>query len=377
MYELITGRLPFKGDTAVEIAIKQMKEQIPSVCQFNESIPQSVENIILRACAKNPKNRYENVIEMYEDLQTCLKPERMNERRLVYRYPEHETEETNKVDPKLSREEKNHNIEEEIEEVKVKKKPKVLTIILAIVLGITALVIIVLAAIALLYPKTSKVKDITIPKNIVGLTESEAANELTELGLDVDVDLIEEHSDEYEEGKIIGTRPAIGRKVKEGSKVQLIISSGTDAITLDDYKDKDCQVIKELLNKEGISVTCEKQDVDDITKYTENQILSQDKPKGEKVKKGDSVVFKVPNMAIKYPDFLSENYTLDGVKAFCEENDISLKVTEEETDKYTPGAIFYQSRNAGTLVKSGVTLTVKVAKAVTKTEEEPKEDTTE
>ena len=64
MYELLTGKLPFKGENAVEIAIKQMKEQIPSVCKFNPDIPQSVENIILKACAKNPKNRYDSVLEM-------------------------------------------------------------------------------------------------------------------------------------------------------------------------------------------------------------------------------------------------------------------------------------------------------------------------
>ena len=57
MFELLTGKVPFKGDNAVEIALKQMKEQIPSVCEINPDIPQAVENIVLRACAKNPKNR--------------------------------------------------------------------------------------------------------------------------------------------------------------------------------------------------------------------------------------------------------------------------------------------------------------------------------
>ncbi len=56
-FELLTGNLPFKGDNAVEIALKHMKSDIPSVREINESIPQSVENIIIRATAKNPKNR--------------------------------------------------------------------------------------------------------------------------------------------------------------------------------------------------------------------------------------------------------------------------------------------------------------------------------
>src|SRR5574344_1049486 len=90
MFELLTGQLPFKGDNAVEIAIKQMKNQIPSVCNINSLIPQSVENIILKACAKNPKNRYNNVVEMYNDIETCLDEERMNEKRYVYQYSETE-----------------------------------------------------------------------------------------------------------------------------------------------------------------------------------------------------------------------------------------------------------------------------------------------
>ena len=97
MYECLTGKLPFKGDNAVEIAIKQMKEKIPSLCAQNDLIPQSIENIVLRACAKNPKNRYDSASEMYEDLKTALSDERKKEKRLVYKYPENELEETKAV----------------------------------------------------------------------------------------------------------------------------------------------------------------------------------------------------------------------------------------------------------------------------------------
>ena len=63
-----------------------MKNQIPSVCSIYEQIPQSIENIILKACAKNPKNRYNNVVEMYKDIETCLDESRVNEKRYVYPY---------------------------------------------------------------------------------------------------------------------------------------------------------------------------------------------------------------------------------------------------------------------------------------------------
>ena len=84
-YELLTGSLPFRGDNAVEIALKQMHDPIPSVRKKNPSIPQSVENIILKATAKNPKNRYADAKEMHADLLTALNEDRMNEERLIFK----------------------------------------------------------------------------------------------------------------------------------------------------------------------------------------------------------------------------------------------------------------------------------------------------
>lgn len=81
MYELLTGTVPFKGDNAVEIALKHMKDKIPSVRKQNPAIPQSVENIILKAAAKNPRNRYETAREMHEDLVTCLSEEHANDKK--------------------------------------------------------------------------------------------------------------------------------------------------------------------------------------------------------------------------------------------------------------------------------------------------------
>ena len=120
MYELITGKLPFKGENAVEIALKQIKEPIPSVREFDPTIPQSVENIILKSCAKNPKNRYNSVREMYNDLCTCLNEDKKDEKKVKYEYPEFEDGEieaikdVNEVD----------NRKEEVDIKKVNKKDK-------------------------------------------------------------------------------------------------------------------------------------------------------------------------------------------------------------------------------------------------------------
>ena len=90
MYEMLMGVMPFRGETAVEIAMKHLKNPIPSLRKDNSQIPQSLENIILKATAKNTKNRYNNVRELYDDLKTCLDKSRADEKRIVFEYPENE-----------------------------------------------------------------------------------------------------------------------------------------------------------------------------------------------------------------------------------------------------------------------------------------------
>ena len=72
MFELLTGRLPFSGESAVSIALKHLQSETPSVRRWNPTIPQSVENIVLKATAKDPFHRYENVEEMEDDIRTAL-----------------------------------------------------------------------------------------------------------------------------------------------------------------------------------------------------------------------------------------------------------------------------------------------------------------
>src|SRR5690606_2950569 len=92
LYELLTGQLPFSGESAVSIALKHMQTNTPFVRTFNPTIPQSLENVVLKATAKNPFHRYQSVEEMYEDLQTVLSPSRINEPR--FEPPTEEGEET-------------------------------------------------------------------------------------------------------------------------------------------------------------------------------------------------------------------------------------------------------------------------------------------
>ena len=363
MYELITGNLPFKGDSAVEIAIKQMKEPIPSIVEQNPNIPQSVENIILKASAKNPKNRYESARQMYEDLTTCLDESRLKEPKYVYPYPEFEEVK------KVTREKKNEKKQEEVEK-KENKKGIIALIVSAVVLFVG---IIVTCILLLVLPKSTKDPDITVP-NVSGMTIVNAEETLKNAGFDVATDVIYEYSNSIPEDMVISTNPTVGRSVKKGTLVTLTVSSGIDGIEIQDYKDKNIEEIKPSLEASGINVIVNYEEHSKDDEVEDGIIISQDKGAGTILKKGHTIIFKVVKIITTYPDFVKEDYSVDGVRKFCEDNGISLNITYKETNEKAEGTILSQSRTAGTKVMSGVTLRIEVAKKVTIVEP-PKDDT--
>ena len=83
LFEMLTGDVPFKAEQAVQVALMHMHNDMPEVRSINPEIPQSVENIVIRATAKDPDKRYTSCNEMLEDLRTCLRPEHKRDSKLV------------------------------------------------------------------------------------------------------------------------------------------------------------------------------------------------------------------------------------------------------------------------------------------------------
>ncbi len=365
MFELLTGKLPFKGENAVEIAIKHMKEPIPSVCEINPEIPQSVENIILKACAKNLNNRYDSAEEMYNDLKTCLDKSRRNEEKLVYEYPEFDED----VKPKTEDKEK---IDKEIKQEKKLNKALLIT---GIITGILALVAVVTLFV---YPRVSS-KEIKIP-DVTKKSVEEAEKILENAGFKVNEELQEQESEEIDKGFVIKTTPAVGRTIKKGSKITLIVSSGKDKIKIDDYTGKKYEEVKTELEKLGLEVEMNEKEVSKDDNVEEGSIVSQSIKAKEEAVKGDKIVFEVAKIVLTYPDFVSEGYTISQVETFCEDNGITLVKNAKETNEYRENSIIEQDRKAGVKVRSGSTLRVVYAiKAPTqnKTDDTTKEDKTD
>ena len=355
MYELLTGELPYKGDNAVEIALKHLKEKIPSVREKFPEIPQSVENIIIKATAKNPKNRYADARSMNEDLRTCLDDSRVNEAKIVLPYPEFE--DNNKKKETKNKESKENIVKEVKTEDLTREKSdnKILITLSAIFTGI----VVVITCIIVFLPIITNQKEIKVP-DVTGLELTEAIGKLQDEGFKIADEQKETSSDEIPEGKVAKTNPMAGVKKTKGSEITLYISTGNAGFVMEDFTGKNYLTVKGTLEAYGVYVILEKKDVDNVTDAS--VILDQSVKAGEKVSKGDTVTLYIPNITAKYPDFTSGDYTKEQIEAFCTQNNITCKFNEvsEATGNYKSGDIIKQSRPAGTQVTSGASLTITI-----------------
>ena len=355
MYELLTGKLPFKGDNAVEIAIKQMQEPIPSICSQNPAIPQSIENIVLKACAKNPKNRYDSVNDMYRDLRNALNEDTMKQPRVVYQYSENSLDET-KVLPNITELSKKAVKEES----KVSKKRQKKDTVLLVTASICAFMIALICLIVIIYPSFTAVEEIRIP-DVSNLTIVEAENILRENGFTVATDIREKESDTVEVGKVIKTDPEMGRKLKKGTVITLIVSKESGKVTIRNYIGQPYKTVQVNLQNAGINVVVESVKIssNEQSKYKENTITEQSVDAGVRLAQGDTIVLYYAVFANEYPDFTS-GYTVSEVEAFCRKYGVTLNKTYEVDDSRSEGAIIKQNRQGE--VYSGQVLTITIVK---------------
>ena len=253
-YELLTGKVPFTGKTPTEIAIKHLRKPMPFVRDFNPNIPQSVENIILKATAKNLSQRYVSCKEMLYDLIHCLDSEYRDMKRI-------------KVDQNPSKElvkyDNGHlDFEEDKPERNDKKKRNWIPVLMttaAIVIGIVVLVLI--ANITGIIKISGFLGYQTMP-NVIGQTQEEAIDTLQDAHFNTSkVSYIYKANDKYEEGTIIKSSYKDGDVILNDSKIVLTVSKGstylvpdfTDGTLVDaEYElEKNCPNVKIVVEYKG------------------------------------------------------------------------------------------------------------------------------
>ena len=256
-FEMLTGHIPYDGDSAVTIALQHFQKPLPSVIAENPSVPQSLENVVIKATAKKLTDRYQTVSEMYVDLLSSLSYNRRNEPKLVF-------DDTSKVDtktlpkmsqstltaiPKVQPKEENPQTKKPNKKVASKEtapKPVKKRRFKARYLVLLASFILVLASLFWIISKTPAT--VEIPK-VAGQTVAEAKENLKKANFEIGEEKTEA-SDTVEEGRVIRTDPDAGSARKEGTKVNLIISSGQQSFKLGNYVGrKSTDVIAELKGK--------------------------------------------------------------------------------------------------------------------------------
>ena len=367
MYEMLMGVMPFRGETAVEIAMKQLKDPIPSMRKERDDIPQSVENIILKATAKNPKNRYNNVKELYEDLKTCQDKDRLKEKKIEFKYPENEFDEdtkvVNNIKDDLKKDTKDENNSIEVKDVSDVDNDKKLSKFTKVLIALVSVMVVALFMVFIIIPSVVKSPDRQVP-NVTGLSVSEARKAIEKEGLKVGTTIKNDYTEEIEKGKISKTSPKAGATVKKGATITLYKSLGSEKIEVADYTGKDYNKVKAELEVKGINVLIENKEVDDKSKYVgkENNIIGQSVEIGTKLVKGDNIILYIPNISTVYPDFVKDKWTINDIKKFCEEYGLSLNVEEVEDDSVEEETVVYQSRTAGSEIIKNASLTIRVSK---------------
>ncbi len=365
-YELLTGKLPFKGENAVEIALKHLKEPLPSIREELPNIPQSVENIIIKATAKNPKNRYADAREMHEDLKTCLDPVRVNEPKIKLKYQEisDDTKMIKQINTdSKKKEDKASKKDEEVIAKKItgdelKKQNKTLIRLASVFTGLVIVVTLVFVLIML----TSKTGTVSIP-DVAGKDLASAIKILKDAGFKVADKQEGMSSKEIEVGKVVQTYPYAGIDKKKGSEIKIYVSTGDATITIEDYTGKNYPEVKGALEARGLVVNYTEEALDSDSEFKDDQIVKQSVEPGGSLKKGESITLYVAKVGTAYPDFTDGTFAVSDVETFCEDNEVLFDVVEQSTDdKSLDGKIFRQSREAGSIVKKGATFKIYVYK---------------
>ena len=256
-YEMLTGHIPYDGDSAVTIALQHFQKPLPSVIDENPSVPQALENVIIKATAKKLTNRYCSVSEMYVDLSSSLSYNRRNEPKLVFNDT---TKADTKTLPKVSQStltsipkvqtqslkpqtaKPSQQVSEDNYASKPVKKRKFRVRYMILLASI------VLVAASLIWILSRTPATIAIP-DVVGQTVAEAKETLKKANFEIGEEK-SEASEKVEEGRIIRTDPDAGTTRKEGSKINLVVSSGKQSFQLSNYIGrKSTDVIAELKQK--------------------------------------------------------------------------------------------------------------------------------
>ena len=356
IYEMLTGAIPFDGDSAVTIALKHFQENLPSIINQNKNVPQALENVVIKATAKKLSDRYANVTDMRRDLNLALSLDHAHDPKLTFTEDADATKilpkmlipdngNTDKLVTKVTQDTASHGAAGGIEPLvgtsKKKRVPKGL-----IIGGVVALILVIaVAALIWTTPKEVKVPDVT------NMTVAQAKTVLENNKLKVGRE-IKEISD-LPEGKVTRTNPEAKTVKKEGASVNLYVSKGGNVIKLTNYVGWDVdKAIDDLILKHNVDESRIKKESVKSDSIDAGKIIKQTPKKGAlfDLDGTDDIVFQVSegNQAVM-PTYMTNGLstkTVAAVKAELQNMGVPdanitveyTKTTDQNSDGYVIGS---------------------------------------
>ena len=390
IFEMITGQIPFKGESAVAIALKHLQEELPDIDKYRENVPQSVKNIVLKATMKNPNERYISSKELFEDLSTVLNPERLYENKYTgfkipaqpvnnynetqyidnssnnnqYAYADFNNEDdyydyeqdnrNNNVRYQQNNKQKNNynNVSKRDEKEETSKAKHIF-------LAIVAIITIVVGTF-FIYNYVIGSNSVSAP-DVRNKTLEEAKVVIVKAGLEVG-DVTEVASDDVKEKTVIDSDPKAGKKVKKGSKVDLRVSSGKKTVDMPNFVGLDEETVKKNASKLGFkNITVEKVE---SNSYDTGKVISQNIRAGmEIIPKEKELIIQVSTgkKKVTMPNLVGEDSTtVESTVASYGFKNVTYR--EEYSDKETGTVISQSIRTGSNIVPSDESLEIVISK---------------
>lgn len=372
MFEMLTGRVPFDGETPVEVALKHINEDVPSPAKLVPGIPPALDKVVLKATDKYQTERYKSADEMLEALKNVeFVTQMVGDRVFAGETDNKPRRDESLVAPVMSSRREDREQEMVIAPANPrkpkaksddKKKKK-----RAIIIGVAAAAI--LALFGILYVSGiigGGGKEVTVP-DVKGMSYSEAKEVLEAKGLKIEKADEPIASQKIEKGKIVSQTPSKNSKVKKGRTVRVILSAGNTELKVPDLKGLSYKEAKTLLSEMGLQIS--KGDEVDSDSVTEGLIASQYPSAKTKVDKGDIITVNISKgkKDAVIPKLVGTTFTSESdVSDILSKYGYKLGKVSYEESYETPGTIIKQSPDAGTTAEKKTTVDIVISKAKSK-----------
>ena len=374
MYEMLTGRVPFDADTPVSVALKQVQEEPTDPIKFNESIPISVNRIILKAMQKDPNLRYQSATEMLKDLSMALKKPNEDFVVLATKFDDSPTQKVPTIyelemeknnerkAPKTDKDEKKKGKMEKIKEFY--QKHPIFKAFTFIVLALVLFIGVMFGTISFLKsqrPDQKVMPNVAGYKNEERLTKEEATKKLNELGFK-DIEFEEEYHDEVEAGYVISQKPEYKEnfKINVTEKVTLVISKGQKMVTLPKKLiGKTLEDVQKELNKLEVKYEVIEENSEEIEAGI---VIKVDPEEGEEITAATPVNITVSKGSALRDITIQNVINNSESEARAKLEGLNIKVNYEEHADKSDGIVLEQSITSGKTVKEGDEITLIVNK---------------